>query len=253
MYLADIVGILSKYGIVDWLVSIIVLVAALIIRFIPFNSDFTPMISSDISNQLSTSTLSYAQTYIITFGIGLAIVACIWLIAFYDVNVFKVTASYVFGISASMLACAAVAKIIRRPRPDTIALCGGDGSFLACSAYLSKSQLTYQFSSFPSSESAEAMASAIFLCLYLGLFMGYANNFSTLLMLLPLVFGIFVSAACIWDRRNHIDDAIAGMVIGLIFGYISFQPVKKVVKQKKFERRPQALTETSSLPMPKYN
>ncbi|EAY05104.1 PAP2 superfamily protein [Trichomonas vaginalis G3] len=253
MLLVDFFNFLSQYAIIDWIVNILLLVPAYILKYTTFGENFTPFITSDIDNPISTNSLTYGILCIVIFGVGSLIVILLWLLIYYDVNVIKATASYIFSIASAMLVCAAIGKIVGRPRPDTIAICGGDGSYLTCTGFLDQKQLASQFSSFPATEAAEAMAAAIFLCLYIGELIPYYNNVTSLLMASPIFFAIFVVAACIWDRRNHIDDAVCAMIIGAVMGLISFHTFKKVIKQKKIELRPAAVTETSSLPMPRYN
>lgn len=253
MLIADIFALLSKFAVVDFIIDVVLIVIAVSIKYTPYHSDFTPFIQSDITNPAATETISYGSLCIVTFGVGSIVIIFFWLLVYFDINVLKAIASYVFGIASTMLVCAVVGKIVGRPRPDTATICGTDGSFGTCVGFLSQSQLVNQFTSFPSTEAAEAMAAAIFLCFYIGELIPYYNNITSLLMCSPIFFGIFVFASCIWDRKNHVDDAVAGMVIGSILGFIAFHTFKKVIKQKKIERRPAAVTETSALPMPRYN
>ena len=253
MLLSDVFALLTKFAIIDFIIDGILIGSACAIKYSFFSDNFVPFISTDIENSLSTETFSYWSLCIVTFGVGLAIVVGFWLITYFDSGCFRAAASYIFSIGAAMLICSALAKFIGRPRPDTLTLCGGDGSYKTCQSILGKSDLAMQFASFPCTEAAEAMAAAIFISLYLSELITSYNNFTSLITSIPIFAAFFVASACIWDRKNHVDDVVAGLVVGALSGLVAFRTFKKSLKEKKLERRPGAQTETSSLPMPKYN
>jgi diacylglycerol diphosphate phosphatase/phosphatidate phosphatase len=254
MLLSDVLALLHKYAVLDFIIDGVLIGVSCVLKYsIGFSDDFVPFITSDIDNPLSTNTFSYGSVCLITFGVGLVIVVVFWLSNFLDAGAFRAAASYIFAISSAMFICSILAKLVGRPRPDTIAVCGDEGSYQKCASVLDARGLTYQFSSFPNTESAEAMAAAVFISLYLAELIAYFNNLTSLISVIPVFSAFFVAASCIWDRKSHIDDVVVGLVIGTITGLVSFRTFKKNIKEKKLERRPGAYTETSSLPMPKYN
>lgn len=244
--------IFSKYKIADLILVVIVLTGAFLCKFLPINGDQSTYIYSDIDWQIKSNTIPYGILCICTFGIGSFIVILIWASIRFDPSIFSALYSYLLAIALSSLLCGILGKIVVRPKPDTKAYCGGDGSLEACAEVLTPSLLSEQFSSFPSAHAAEATASAVFIMMLIGFIWRSDSMLMSLIKLIPLSFAILVSASRIWDRQNHIDDVAVGVLIGAIMGYICFQTFKRDQKQAKLRNRVGVKAETSAVTVPTY-
>ena len=124
-------------------------------------------------------------------------------------------------------------------------VCGGDGSYLQCSTVLSGASLYDQFFSFPSGHASESMAAAIFIAHLITEIWPSGSMFAAMLKLAPIVWSLFVGASRIWDRAHHVDDVLAGFLLGGIIGFFTFRTFKigVAVEQKKGGAAP---TDTSA-------
>ena len=242
----------SKYKIGDLIIVILVLIGAFICKFLPINENESTYIYSDIDWQIKSNTIPYGILCICTFGIGSLIVILIWGTIKFDPSIFSVLYSYLLSIALSSLLCGILGKIVVRPKPDTIAYCGGDGSLKACSEVLTPTLLADQFSSFPSAHAAEATASGVFIMMLIGFIWHSDSMFMALIKLIPLSFALLVSASRIWDRQNHIDDVAVGILIGAMMGYTCFQTFKRDQKQSRTRGKVDAKAETSAVTVPTY-
>lgn len=124
---------------------------------------------------------------------------------------------YLFTVSLVSLICSSIHILIGTPRPDSVEQCRTvNVSYWACSAALSKSQVVSQFHSFPSIESAIAMASAVIL----GNFFQSPNTVSELLTVtirsIPYIWALMIGSFSIALSMYRITDVLAGFLIGYI-------------------------------------
>ncbi|OHT11086.1 PAP2 superfamily protein [Tritrichomonas foetus] len=217
------IQLLKKYAFLDWVAVAVVLATGLTIDFSPYPRDFRANIISDIDQPLRTSTIPYNYLCIITFGIGGVVAAFIWLNHHgLDSSLSKCLAAYYFSICFTILISCFLKKVIARPRPDTLARCGGDGSFYQCTQNLPADLVADQFYSFPSGHAAEIMAPAVFLSFLIAELFRSSQIVFTFFRILPIVLAIFASASRIWDRAHHVDDVVMGMFLGAIVGFLTF-------------------------------
>ena len=48
--------------------------------------------------------------------------------------------------------------------------------------------------------------------------------------IIPMIFAFIVGASRIWDRSSHVDDVVAGFIIGGLVGYFSFKTLLNALK-----------------------
>ena len=222
-----------KWGIFDWLIVIIALVAGLLYEYDPFPDDFQEYIISEVSEQLKTSTVSYDLLCIINFGIGGVIVIILWFFHAHDSTTSRALAGYYFSLSFTIFVSTILKKYVARPRPDSIALCGGDGGFQACKKVLDPGQLANQFYSFPSGHAAETMATCTYISLMLSDIWIEPSMISAYIKFSPILFAFLIGASRIWDRAHHVDDVVMGFVLGGIIGFFTYKNFYKGLEEEK--------------------
>lgn len=213
-WIRKVLNFIVDYGLLDWIVAATAIASAIIVRLIPFADDFEESFTTDISQTLRTNTLPYFVVLIFTLaGVPLLLVAIRWVLA-KNVSMNRTLSAYYTNIGLTMLFCAALKKVVARPRPDTISMCGGDGSYQRCHQILKGYDLANQFYSFPSSHAAESIAAFIFLTMYINDLWQSGSLIAEFIKLLPAALGIFIGTSRVWDRQCHVDDVAAGFLIG---------------------------------------
>lgn len=245
MGIADIYFTVKKWAILDWIIAAVFLGVGIYIEHVPFSDDFVAYVNSDINNPKRTDTVPYSRLCIFTFGIGALLTLFIWVLHRRDYTISAILSSYFFSISFTVFVSSTLKHLVGRPRPDTMQVCGGDGSYLQCSTVLSGIDLYEQFYSFPSGHAAESMAAAIFITNLITEIWPSGSMFAAMLKLSPIIWALFIGASRIWDRCHHVDDVIAGFLLGGIIGFFSFRTFKigVAVEQKKGGAAP---TDTSA-------
>ena len=222
-----------EYSIYDWIVVILVLLIGLKIDFSTFSDDFEPYFNTDINQPKRTTTIPYNYLCIITFGVGAFLVFVVWSSRKFDKSISSVLAAYYFTISFTIFVTCIIKKLVGRPRPDTVAVCGGQGSYHDCIKIVSKSRITDQFFSFPSGHAAEAMVEI----------WKSSSMISMSIKFLPIIFALIVSISRIIDRAHHVDDVVIGLFIGGLIGFITFLTfIQKYHTNEKHE-----MTDSSSI------
>lgn len=248
--------ILHFFAIWDWLAVFITLGLGLGIGYFSFPDDYEAFISSDINNPLRTSTVPYPYLCSITFGVGAIATLALWMMHQPKLNSIRVLASYYFSITFTIFISCGIKRLVGRPRPDTLTLCGGDGSYKSCKQVLSKVSLSDQFQSFPSGHAAESMACAMFISLLLNEIWNFNNMFGALLKFSPICLSLFVGVSRIWDRAHHVEDVVAGFLIGGIIAYYTFSSMIKGIKEENNKKddplKNDTSASTSSIPMNSY-
>ena len=235
--------ILYEYSIYDWIVVILVLLIGLKIDFSTFSDDFEPYFNTDINQPKRTTTIPYNYLCIITFGVGAFLVFVVWSSRKFDKSISSVLAAYYFTISFTIFVTCIIKKLVGRPRPDTVAVCGGQGSYHDCIKIVSKSRITDQFFSFPSGHAAEAMAPSMFMTLLFVEIWKSSSMISMSIKFLPIIFALIVSISRIIDRAHHVDDVVIGLFIGGLIGFITFLTfIQKYHTNEKHE-----MTDSSSI------
>ena len=153
-----------------------------------------------------------------------------------------------------MLFTSIISKSVLRAKPDTQEVCDSlNPTIEECYKVLTPKLVTEQFSSFPCYQAAEATACAVYISLLISYVINGFNALTMLIQLIPICFALFVSCSVIWDRQNHIDDVVVGMLIGAIISFISFTTFKKGTKNIEIVKKFQAAQiDTSALIVPKY-
>lgn len=213
---------IRKFAVFDWILVVCMMSCAYLVRFSAFPDDFEAMTSADISGRLHTDTVTYLTVALFVYFVGGFTCAMAWSSYKCDHTLSKVLAAYFVCVSLSALTVSVIQRVVGRPLPDTIAACGGDGSFRQCANVLSPRALSAQFKSFPNPDSAEVSAAVTFLVLMLIELWPGKSMFSALATFFPVVFAAFVSGCAILDRRAHGDDVAVGLIIGAISGVISW-------------------------------
>lgn len=209
---------LFTYCIIEFLVSTVLLCIGIWLKYSSFPSDFVSFINNDIDHPIKTSNVSYPSLILIFIIFGI-VMGVLFALNKFNVLIIKVLNAYYFSISFSFLIAAFMQRIIGRPKPDTNAYCGS--TFYECSKVLKKKQLNEQFRSFPSLYTTLSMNSGIFLSLLLSELWGCYNMLAVLVKLIPTCYGLFVGISQIWNRTNHIDDVLTGMLIGTIIAFFT--------------------------------
>ena len=144
----------------------------------------------------------------------------------------KLLVAYYFAISCNMCLSGGLKRFVGRPRPDTMTICGGDGSFSRCKETMSGSSLSDQFFSFPSGHSAEAMASLFFLSMFISDVWPENSMLILVLRLFPISLALFIGASRIWDRKHHVDDVVAGLFLGAVVSGFVYSVYKQKPKSQ---------------------
>ena len=214
--------VVRKFGVFDWLLVVCVTVCAHVLRFSNFPADFSGFACSDVSSPVRTETISYLMVAVFVYVLGSLACAFLWLTQRRDISLLRVLCAYFFAVSVTVFIGSVIQLVVGRPLPDTLAVCGGDGSFAQCAQVLSAGELRAQFKSFPNVEVAEASAAATFLVLMLTEVWPGQSMFSALATFFPAVFALFVAGCAILDRRARPDDAVIGIFIGTVASWITW-------------------------------
>lgn len=212
----------NKLSVLDWLMVLIVLVIGFVIEHKEFSDDFEPRYFSDIGNPKRTNTFPGSHLMVAIFVVGGILLSVIWATVSPGWSILGTLAAYYFAIGLGVLISSAIKKLAGRPRPDTLAQCGGDGSYRKCSEVLEGWALIDQFQSYPSGHSSNSMAAGMFLTMILTTALPSLSMASVALKLLPFLASIFIGVSRILDRAHHVDDVLAGWLIGAVSGYVSF-------------------------------
>ncbi|OHT10046.1 PAP2 superfamily protein [Tritrichomonas foetus] len=216
----------KEYGIVDWVFALILFAVSFGIDSISFPDYFVPYINTDISSPLKTTTFTYSNLLITCMLICSITIIAIWIIFKLEKSIFKVLSCYFLAISLAMVISSSLKILIGRPRPDTIALCDGDGSYTQCQSVLDKNTLKSQFRSLPSGHATISMGSGVFLTMLLCQIWKSFNMMACFIKLMPVCFALYVGVTRICDRTSHSDDVILGYFIGTVISIFVFTSFK---------------------------
>ncbi|EAX99767.1 PAP2 superfamily protein [Trichomonas vaginalis G3] len=205
---------LKEYNVLDWMLIIGINVAGFIALGIKFDKDFNEFLDIDIDQERKTATIPYIIILVVEYGAVPILMLLIIIFVSQTISIRKTLTAYYFAIGLNLLISNSLARFIGRPRPDTIAICGGDGSFQRCYNVLSATELRTQFTSFPSVHTSEAMTSLLFLSFFFSDLWSQFHMGILVLRLFPVCLAFLVGATRIWDRNSHVDDVLAGLFIG---------------------------------------
>lgn len=125
----------------------------------------------------------------------------------------------------------ALAAYVGRARPDFFARCGSRATEEMCSL-LSERELRDEFRAFPSVEAAMALASMVFLSLFLITACRGAPTWAHCAFLAPVMLGLWIGALPVKFYRCHTDDAVAGYFVGALCAWMLWKDAKrKIFKQ----------------------
>ena len=136
--------VVRKFGVLDWLLVVCVTICAHVLRFSNLPADFSTSASSDLSSPVRTETLSYAMVAVFVYVLGSLACAFVWMTQRRDISLLRVLCAYFFAVSVTAFIGSVIQLVVGRPLPDTIAVCGGDGSFAQCAQVLSAGELRAQ-------------------------------------------------------------------------------------------------------------
>lgn len=125
------------------------------------------------------------------------------------------------GHSGCIIVANILSNIIKlqvgRPRPDFFAVLGIQAnSETAMPDDMPVKNYIECFKSFPSGHTTSASCGTLFLVLFLQHGIN-SNQFTVFfLKLLPLLYAFYIGAMRITEHRHHIEDVLAGMIIGFI-------------------------------------
>ena len=210
-------------------------------------------VNSDINNPKHLSTVPYNYLCIFTYGIGALVTIFVWSLKCRDHTISQILSSYYFSLVFTIFLSSCIKHLVGRARPDTLAVCGGDGSYEQCSSVLSSHELSDQFHSFPSGHAAEAMSVAIFLTLLLTDIWPGSSMMSAIMKMAPSLWATFVSVSRIWDRAHHVDDVIAGVLLGAFVGYFTYRTFKiGIIEEQKIKKQNTTTTDVSASQFSSY-
>lgn len=207
--------------IIDWIVIIgVTAVGAILYNSDYFDRSFSQL-QSDVSLPEKTITITSTGLYVTTYAFGGFLVFSIWSIVRKE-GALRVLVAYYFCISITFASSSLLMKLIRRPGPDTEAVCGS-GLYEDCKKILNKAKLSEQFKSTPSDFAAESMASGLFISLLLCKIWKESCLYSAVVKFAPIFLSLLVGCSCIWDRRNRPDDVALGFIIGFVYAFCAFK------------------------------
>lgn len=227
-----------KYRIYDILVILLCFVIGGVFYYIePCYQNIVTISDTDYPNHTNNYSIFFLLGYIIISGFMICFLCKKFLL---DYSPFSIVLYYFFGISVTWSIANILSYILKRPRPDTLQLCGSV-SLKACQEVLSKKSFRQQFKSFPSVHTSIAAASASFTVSFFdALFRSLKNNnlfsFATIIITLCPVYGVFF--ACmnrVWDFSNHTEDVVTGVLIGVSIGLLSFHLFMNEMKSKQVD------------------
>ena len=221
---------LRKICLIDFLLALAFLISSIILQFLDRSNNFIPSVNFDINERIHTSTIPEYFHYVFIFLICPIVLILSWLTVSFNFTVFRVLSSYFFTVCFSSFIASLFAYFIGRPRPDTIAVCGGEGSYINCLGALNKKELRWQFRSLPSITVCEIVSA----CGYLSfLFIDITKTttlYNTFLKFVPLLFSFLEISSEIWDRKCHVDDALISSFISCLVTYVSYTTFKMGIK-----------------------
>lgn len=144
---------------------------------------------------------------------------------FNQFNIFAATWNVITAQLAVQLLTEVIKSYVGRARPDMYARCGENAQYSTCKAtgYV----LSDSFKSFPSGHSSGAMSSMYFCAVFLLKVVSNDSVFVSLAALLYILLGLYIGATRIRDFRHHVDDVVAGYVVGYIITNIIWKNAKK--------------------------
>ena len=207
--------------IVDFIVAILVLIAAISVQFLTVPPIFVFPESLPLD---APKRSDFVETWIFTLVV--AVVPAL-IIALYSDLIVKERSFqnyaypvlyYLTAVSVASLLCSGVHFLLGTPRPDSIAQCRTvNVTYWACSLALSKPRLASQFRSFPSTEAAVSMAAAVMIN---SLLVSPQTRFSELVPIIaksiPLCWAVMIGAFCVALSMYRIYDIVAGYFIGYV-------------------------------------
>jgi phosphatidate phosphatase len=117
---------------------------------------------------------------------------------------------------------------VGRPRPDFFDVLGINAN---CETpqpeELSHKDYIECFKSFPSGHTVTASSGVMFLVLFLQYEVVSDQITVFFLKMLPFCWTFYVAAMRVTEHRHHIDDVLAGMIIGFLFPIVFFQGQKE--------------------------
>ena len=218
--------IFRKFCILDFILAAVFLVISEVVQATNRHEAFIPSVTSDISEKLHSTTIHPVFHYLFLYAICPLVIVFSFTALIIDNSVFRGISAYLFSVCFSSALTAISSYFVGRPRPDTLAVCGGLGSFQECAQVLTEKKLIWQFNSFPSIRVTEMTSACAFLSLLFADFNHNQTHISTAIKLLPICLAAFVAACEILDRRAHVDDAVVGAFIGGIIAAFSYNSFK---------------------------
>ena len=232
MELSDnkIIYYLRKICLSDFILAVAFIIASVILQFAQHDNNFIPSVNFDINEKQHTSTVPEWFHYGFIFVICPIVLVLSWFSVSQNFTIYRVLSSFFFNVCFSSFIASLFAYLIGRPRPDTIAKCGGEGSYVNCLGALNSRELAYQFRSMPSVTICEIVSA----CGYLAFFFFDVNQtttlYSTFLKFVPLLFAFLEIAAEIWDRKCHVDDALFASFISCLVTFVSYTTFRRGIK-----------------------
>ena len=215
--------LVRKYAFFDWVLILICTLATILVERVRFSSDFEAFVTSDIRNPLKTITISNVALYSITFILGPLSVAGIWAAFSFDPSLVRALSAYFFSVVFTHFVTSSLKFMVGRPRPDTVAFCGGDGSFRQCASVVSTDDLNWQFRSFPSLHASLSMAAAVFISLTLCHTWKWHSMVTAVFKFCPVMFALVIGASRVWDRACRADDVGVGFFLGAVIALAAFK------------------------------
>ena len=222
-------SILHDYSIFDFILCVVLLITAYCIEYYTNLPSKVPNLTSFINQNEKSEIFSYSSICIFTYGVGTFFIFILGIITKIDKTIFKKMSAYLFSISLTCFIVSIAKRLVERPRPDTLKVCGANNVDV-CNQMINGYKLYYQFTSFPSRNAAEIASSSTFISMCLYDIWTSDMMYSAFFKLIPICWAFFIGGVEIVTRRANPDDVIAGEMIGAAIAYFSYKSMKQQEK-----------------------
>lgn len=235
-----------RYSLLDWIFNVVLLVLLLTIEYYPLSPAYRPFSRAASNEPLHSTTVPFALLALVVYLIIPVFLLVVWSLNSFNSTIFRVLAAYYYAVLFSSFLTSLIQRLTRRAKPDTAAMCGG--TFESCKEILKNRALLNQFTSFPSSHAALAMSAGMFVAFLFTEIDSEGTLLVSFVKIIPMVFAFLVGASRVWDRASHVDDVVAGFMIGGLVGYFAFRTLLNGLKSNQKNDEPSNSASTNSIP-----
>lgn len=146
-------------------------------------------------------------------------------------NIFPCLWTHVTTVAVTNSVVLFIQNFVGRAGPDFYDRCGSTATPDTCS-FLDKNDLNDLLRSFPSTHSASAISSFLFLSLFLQKLIKAKSTPLIILQSFPIIVGFWIGATRIRDYKSHPSDVIGGFIVGITICLVFWKTTKKVIFKK---------------------